>query len=58
MTIKEIRALTGMSQAKFAKKYEIPQRTLESWEMGDRNPPEYVLKMLERIVLEDIEEDV
>lgn len=58
MTIKEIRALSGLSQAKFAKKYEIPQRTLESWEMGDRNPPAYVLKMLERIVQEDIEEDV
>ena len=53
MTIKEIREISGLSQAKFAKKYEIPQRTLESWEMGERIPPAYVLKMLERIVRED-----
>ena len=47
MTIKELRALTGLSQAKFAEKYEIPKRTIESWEMGDRIPPEYVIKLLE-----------
>lgn len=50
MTIKEIRSLTGLSQAKFASRFEIPKRTIESWEAGERTPPEYVTKMLERIV--------
>ena len=53
--IKEIRALTGLSQAKFSALYGIPQRTLESWEMGERNPPEYVLRLLQRVVMMDME---
>ena len=53
MTIKEIRALTGLSQTKFAEKYEIPRRTIECWEAEQRKPPEYVMKLLERCVKED-----
>lgn len=45
--IKEIRKLTGLSQAKFAKKYEIPLSTLESWERGTREPASYVINLLE-----------
>lgn len=51
--IKEMRALTGLSQRKFAEMYDIPVRTLENWEAGTRVPPEYVLKLLERVVLID-----
>lgn len=57
MNIKEIRSITGLSQKKFADKYGIPRRTLESWETegnGHRDPAEYALKWLERIVKEDI----
>ena len=50
MTIKEIRAMTGLSQARFAEKYGIPKRTIESWEAGDRNPPPYVIKLLDRVI--------
>lgn len=52
--IKEIRGMSGLSQAKFAVKYGIPQRTLESWEMGERNCPAYVINLLRRVVQEDI----
>lgn len=45
--IKAIRANAGLSQSKFAAKFEIPTRTLERWESGDRVPPAYVLKLLE-----------
>lgn len=55
MTIKEIVELTGLSQAEFAKKYGIPKRTVESWLMGERKPPEYVVTMLERVVRYDSE---
>ena len=55
MIIREIRALTGLSQVKFGKMYDIPPHTIENWEMGTRRPPEYLLKLLERAVMEDFE---
>ena len=53
MNMKEIRAESGLSQQKFSKQYGIPLGTLHHWEAGDRQPPEYVLKLLERCVKED-----
>ncbi len=53
MTIKEIRELTGLSQAKFGEKYNIPKRTIENWESGNRKPPEYLPDLLERVVRAD-----
>lgn len=41
---------TGLSAMQFSKEYEIPYRTLQTWLYGQKNPPKYVLKMLERIV--------
>lgn len=49
----EIRALSGLTQQAFSEKYGIPKRSIENWEGGKRNPPEYVIKLLERIVKED-----
>lgn len=51
--VKELRALTGLSQAKFAAIYEIPKRTIENWEEGKTIPANYVLKLLERAVRQD-----
>lgn len=51
----EIREILGISRAEFSRKYNIPIRTLEDWDAGRKNPPEYVLEMLERIVREDKE---
>lgn len=56
MTVKEIRALTGLSQVKFGEKYHIPPHTIEGWEMGIRKPPVYVLELLERCVVADMEQ--
>lgn len=47
MTIKELRAMTGLSQAQFSEKYGIPKRSIENWEGGQRVPPPYVIKLLE-----------
>lgn len=55
MTSKEIRELLGISRAEFSKKYGIPVRTLENWDSGKREPPEWILKLLERVVREDKE---
>ena len=53
MTIKEIRDLLGISRAEFSRRYNIPTRTLEAWEKGERIPPTYVLELLERVVKDD-----
>lgn len=55
MSVKKIRGVTRLSQKEFAEKYEIPQRTLENWEAGRRTPPDYVLKLLMRVIEEDYE---
>ena len=54
MEIKELRMLSGLSQQAFSEKYGIPKRSIENWEGGKRNPPEYVVNLLERVVKEDI----
>lgn len=53
MTITEIRAISGLNKTKFAELYNIPYRTLQDWEAGKRNPPAYVLSLLERVVKMD-----
>lgn len=55
MTIKEMRLLLQVSRTEFSRQYYIPLRTLEDWESGKRNPPNYVLELLERVVKEDAE---
>ena len=57
MEIKEIRALTGLSQANFGKKYNIRVRTIQDWETEKRNPPAYVVELLEFRVRYDIEQE-
>ena len=53
--MKEIRTLTGLSQVKFGEKYRIPRRTIENWERGIAECPQYVVELLERAVREDYE---
>lgn len=50
MNIAEMRNYIGVSRAEFSRRYNIPLRTLESWEAGVRIPPEYVLDLLEESV--------
>lgn len=54
-TMKEIRQMTGMTQAAFSEAYNIPLRTLQSWEGGEREPAPYIVKMLARLV--DLDSD-
>lgn len=53
MNVKELRILSALSQKEFSEKYTIPKRTIEDWESGRRNPPGYVIALLERAVKED-----
>lgn len=43
---KEIREHYGFSRAAFSRAYGIPLRTLENWELGNREAPKYVIALL------------
>lgn len=46
MTIKDIRASTGLSQSKFCEALNIPLPTLQKWERGARSCPDYVIELI------------
>ena len=46
MNVKEIRDSTGLSQSKFCEALNIPVRTLQKWEIGERSCPEYVVELI------------
>ena len=52
--VKALRNMTGLSQARFAEKYDLPKRTLENWEIGTNQAALYFLKLLARAVDEDL----
>lgn len=52
--IKELRRLSGNTRASFARRYGIPQRTLENWEGEVNDPPAYVVDLLARAVVTDL----
>lgn len=47
MTIKELRTACGMTQKAFAEYFSIPKRSIENWEGGTRNAPEYLIELME-----------
>lgn len=54
MEIRELRQKLGYTQIDSAKRYHIPFRTFQNWELGNRKPPEYIIELLERQVSEDL----
>lgn len=47
MEIKELRALSHMTQKQFSEYFGIPKRTIEDWECSKRTPPQYVVDLIE-----------
>lgn len=48
--ITELREQTGMNRKSFCEYFQIPYRTVTEWERGNRNAPEYVLRMMEYVI--------
>lgn len=46
MTFKEIREQSGMNLTQFSQYFEIPYRTIQNWDSGIRQCPEYLLKLM------------
>jgi DNA-binding transcriptional regulator YiaG len=42
----ELRHSTGMNRREFAEYFEIPYRTVQEWELGNRKMPEYLLRLM------------
>ena len=47
MTIKDLRTQAGFTQARFAEYFNIPKRTIENWEGGQRECPAYLVELIE-----------
>lgn len=46
MDFKRIRLYSGLTQKEFSRIFNIPLRTIENWESGRRNPPDYVFNLI------------
>ncbi len=41
-----LRKETGMNRREFAEYFGIPYRTIQDWELGNRQMPEYLLRLM------------
>ncbi len=44
--LKKTRKMLGMNRTEFSRYMDIPLRTLEEWEAGRRQMPDYVLRLI------------
>lgn len=42
----ELRKETGMNRKQFCEYFNIPYRTVTDWELGNRQMPEYLLRLM------------
>lgn len=42
----ELRKQTGMNRREFAEYFGIPYRTMQDWELGNRQMPDYLLRLM------------
>ena len=42
----ELRTDPGMTRREFCEYFEIPYRTLQDWELGNRKMPDYLLRLM------------
>lgn len=47
MTFNDIITLSGMTNTQLADYFDIPLRTIQHWSAGDRDCPQYLLKLME-----------
>ena len=43
----ELRESAGMTRREFCEYFEIPYRTVQDWELGNRKMPEYLFRLME-----------
>lgn len=51
----QLRKKTGLNRKEFAEYFGIPYRTVQDWELGNRQMPEYLLRLMEyKIRIEEV----
>ena len=45
--VKSLRESMNMNRREFCEYFEIPYRTLQDWELGNRKMPEYLFSLME-----------
>ena len=50
MNVRELRRRYGLTRRQFCEIFEIPYRTVQSWELGLRPCPEYLFRMAEMLL--------
>lgn len=49
--IAELCGRYGLTQTALAESFGIPLRTVQDWHSGRRNPPDYVVNMIDRLLI-------
>lgn len=57
MTIREIRTSFNLTQKQLSDLTGIPRRTIEDWESGRRNPPDWLPKMVQSYLSNPVKEE-
>lgn len=52
--IKALISLSNLSMAAFARKFQIPARTVQDWNYGSRKPPEYLPILIGFILVSEL----
>ena len=56
--LRELRSETGVNRREFAEYFEIPYRTVQDWELGNRQMPEYLLRLMAyKVKMEKVNKD-
>ena len=50
VTVKDLRKQAGMSRKDFCNSFEIPYRTLQSWELGEREMSDFSKRLLAYVI--------
>lgn len=50
VTVKDLRKQAGMSRKGFCNSFEIPYRTLQSWELGEREMSDFSKRLLAYVI--------
>ena len=55
--VRELRKLTGMNRKEFCAYFQIPYQTVTDWELGHRQAPDYLLRLLEYYIRMELLKD-
>lgn len=53
LTIKEVCEKYQINQSALARRFGVPLRTVQGWYLGERRPPEYVVRMIVELLQVD-----